>query len=414
MSEKKPFDKAGDAPDIQAQAQMQSQSQKLEALGQLAGGIAHDFNNILSIIEGYTEIAIKQLAAGTLTADQLDRIRLSTARGAGLTRQLLAFGRQKIGIVDHMDIADSLRKNAVLLQPLFGERVDLQLTVPDQPLWVEAGDDHITQVLLNLALNARDALPMGGTVQVSCMRCGAGSLPIAVQARAGAQSFVRLSVVDNGTGISPAVMPRVFEPFFSTKPRGQGTGMGLSVVYGIVDQLGGAIDIRTHPGDGTAVHVYLPEAIPARATAGGMEADILPSLRGRTILLAEDEPELRDVLALMLEGFEMKVITASNGNHAMELQKIFKGDIDFLLTDVVMPEMDGVELAEIFAARRPATNVVYMSGYPFLSDGRSLNVPDTASFISKPLQEDTVRQVLERALQRRDARQLRGEDTDSD
>lgn len=389
-------------------------AQKLEALGQLASGIAHDFNNILSIIEGYTEIALKHLREGTLTADQLERIRLSTARGAGLTRQLLAFGRQKIGIIDSMDLSAAVRDACVLLHPLFGEKIKLHMTVPATPLWVEAGEDYITQIILNLAINARDALPMGGEVSVTCMSCGAGSLPPSVQEKDTGHGFIRLSVVDNGTGISPHLIPKIFDPFFTTKPRGQGTGMGLAVVYGIVDQLGGTIDVRTQPGGGTAMHVYLPAAAAPSLAAMPQDIDILPSLRGRTILVAEDEPELRDVLGIMLEGFEMKVMTASNGNHALELQQSFKGEIDFLLTDVVMPEMDGMELAEVFAKRRPDTNVVYMSGYPFLKEDRHMVVPDTASFISKPLQEDTVRQVLERALQRRDERLLNGEISDSD
>lgn len=393
---------------------IQPHAQKLEALGQLAGGIAHDFNNILSIIEGYTEIALKHLREGTLTPDQLERIRLSTARGAGLTRQLLAFGRQKIGIIDSMDVSAAVRDACVLLHPLFGEKIKLNISVPQTPLWVEAGEDYITQILLNLAINARDALPMGGEVSVACMSCGAGSLPPAVQEKDAGCGFIRLSVVDNGTGISPHIIPRIFDPFFTTKPRGQGTGMGLAVVYGIVVQLGGVIDVRTHPGGGTAMHVYLPAAAAPSLSALPQDSDILPSLRGRTILVAEDEPELRDVLGIMLEGFEMKVMTAANGNHALALQQSFKGEIDFLLTDVVMPEMDGMELAEVFAKRRPDTNVVYMSGYPFLEEDRHLTVPDTASFISKPLQEDTVRQVLERALQRRDERLLNGENSDSD
>lgn len=391
-------------------------AQKLEALGQLAGGIAHDFNNILSIIEGYTEIALKHLEAGTLTPEQLERIRLSTARGAGLTRQLLAFGRQKIGIIDSMDLGDAVNNACILLHPLFGERVKLNITIPKTPLWVEAGEDHITQIILNLAINARDALPLGGEVNISCMSCGAGSLPPAVQEKDNGEGFIRLSVVDNGTGISPNIVSRIFEPFFTTKPRGQGTGMGLSVVYGIVEQLGGAIDVRTHPGGGTAMYVYLPAA-PAPAPAlHGMttETETLHLLRGRTILVAEDEPELRDIIGVMLEGFEMKVMSAANGNQAMELQQMFKGEIDFLLTDVVMPEMDGVELGEVFAARRPDTNVIYMSGYPFLKEDRALEVPDTATFISKPLQEDSVRQVLERALQHRDARRATEEGADSD
>lgn len=392
---------AASAPDMQLHAQ------KLEALGQLAGGIAHDFNNILSIIEGHTELALKQLESGTLSPEQLERIRAATARGAGLTRQLLAFGRQKVGVLERMDICKALSGIRLLLQPLFGAAVRVDLSLPARPLWVEAGEDYLSQIVLNLALNARDALPAGGDVLISCMACGEGALPDALRARGGAREYIRLSVTDNGCGISPAVLPHIFEPFYSTKERGRGTGMGLAVVYGIVEQLGGAMDVRSRVGEGTAVHVYLPQAAadaaaPALADRWQREGG---GLRGRTVLLAEDEPELQNILALMLEGFEMKVLRAGNGNEAFALQQDFMGEIDFLLTDVVMPEMDGIALAEVFARRRPQTNVIYMSGYPFLGAEKGLRVPDTAAFISKPLQEDSVRQVLERALERRQLRE---------
>lgn len=391
-------------------------AQKLEALGQLAGGIAHDFNNILSIIEGHTELALKQLHTGTLTPEQLERIRAATARGAGLTRQLLAFGRQKVGVLERLDAVKALSGIRLLIDPLFGASVRAAFSLPAAPLWVEAGEDHLAQIVLNLALNARDAMPAGGEVMITCMSCGEGALPPPLRQRPDGRAYLRLSVTDNGVGISPAVLPHIFEPFYSTKERGRGTGMGLAVVYGIVEQLGGLIDVRSRVGEGTSIHVYLPlaDAESEMQTLDDSWRRQAVSLRGRTVLLAEDEPELRDILGLMLEGFEMKVIRASNGNEAYDLQSAFAGDIDFLLTDVVMPEMDGIALAEIFAARRPDTNVVYMSGYPFLGAERGLRVPDTASFISKPIQEDSVRQVLERALARRALRESLTNETDTD
>lgn len=392
-------------------------AQRLESLGQLSAGIAHDFNNILSIIEGHAELAIKQLQSGTLTTEQLERIRAATARGAGLTRQLLAFGRQKIGVIERMDICASLVNIRILLEPLFGAGVRFDVSLPAAPLWIDADEDHLTQIVLNLALNARDALPAGGDVHISCMACGDGALPVPLRQRGDNRAYVRLSITDNGSGIAPSVLPHIFEPFYSTKERGRGTGMGLAVVYGIVEQLGGLIDVRSRPGEGTAMHVYLPQS--SHEDMRGLNSTWehqTRSLRGRTVLLAEDEPELRDILCLMLEGFEMKVMAASNGNEAMRLQQQFVGEIDFLLTDIVMPEMDGVTLADLLSRGRPDTNVVYMSGYPFLKDDKELRIPATASFIRKPLRQDTVRQVLERALARRDARENREgvQDGDSD
>ena len=316
-----------------------------------------------------------------------------------------------------MDICASLANIRILLEPLFGAGVRFDVSLPAAPLWIDADEDHLTQIVLNLALNARDALPAGGDVHISCMACGDGALPVPLRQRGDNRAYVRLSITDNGSGISPSVLPYIFEPFYSTKERGRGTGMGLAVVYGIVEQLGGLIDVRSRPGEGTAMHVYLPQS--SHEDMRGLNSTWehqTRSLRGRTVLLAEDEPELRDILCLMLEGFEMKVMAASNGNEAMRLQQQFAGEIDFLLTDIVMPEMDGVTLADLLSRGRPDTNVVYMSGYPFLKDDKGLRIPATASFIRKPLRQDTVRQVLERALARRAARENREgvQDGDSD
>jgi two-component system cell cycle sensor histidine kinase/response regulator CckA len=374
MSVKEPPE--GNTPDKDIQAQ------KLESLGRFAGGIAHDFNNILSIIEGHTQQAIKALKDGKLTAEQLQKILLSTQRGAGLTRQLLAFGRQKISVDETIDIVDFLQRESVLLSPVMGDKITSTLELPEGPLWVMASEDQIGQILLNLALNARDALPNGGNIDIKC----------SVE-----NGSVRLSVRDNGEGIKSSVLPHIFDPFFTTKGQSKGTGLGLAVVYGIVDQLRGKIEVTSKVHEGTIFTVTMPQA---EAPENYQPA----SLEGKTILLAEDEPELRDILGVMLTGFGMKVLEASNGNHAMELQHDYAGSIDFLLTDVVMPEMDGHRLGKLFTVRRPDTNVIYMSGYPFLDSGEEKPFPDESTFIPKPLQEETVRQVLERALQMRDER----------
>jgi CheY-like chemotaxis protein len=375
------------------------QAQKLEALGHFAGGIAHDFNNILSIIEGYTHIALRQMREGTLTPLQLEKILASTQRGAGLTRQLLAFARQKVDIESTASLTDTLRQQQVLLKPLLGETVHLHLTLPAEDVWVKLSGDQITQIVLNIALNARDAMPQGGDLVILCHKVSLSEGP-----------FVRMTFVDSGAGISKDVLPRIFDPFFTTKSPTKGTGLGLSVVHGIVNQAGGKIEARSKPGEGTTFQVYLPFALTPAATPSPEGPEfLLSSLEGKTILIAEDEPELLDVLAFMMSDMKMKVLTASNGNHALRVQEAYKGTIDFLLTDVVMPEMDGVHLGGLFETLRPDTNVVYMSGYPFLDGGRNWKLPSDASFISKPMQEGNIRLILERALQRRDER-IKGED----
>ncbi len=365
------------------------QKRKLEALGRFAGGIAHDFNNILSIIEGYTQVALTKAAAGTVTAADLEKILNLTQRGAGLTRQLLAFSRQKVDPAGKINLAAALRDQRVLLTPLLGSTIRLHLNLPPRGVWVMASADFVTQIILNLALNARDAMPRGGSLSITLETTG---------------QEARLIVADSGDGIAPAHLPRIFEPFFTTKEQGKGTGLGLSVVYGIVEQLGGSIHAQSTPGQGTRFDITLPLVQAPAAIAPPDKHEF----KDRTILIAEDEPELRDVLAVIFTGMEMKVLTAGNGNEAMDVQHRFKGRIDFLLTDVVMPGMDGVTLGEMFAKDRPDSNVIYMSGYPFMDSRVARPLPADADFLPKPLRDSKIREILHRALERRDAR-LRGE-----
>lgn len=377
------------------------QAQKLEALGQFAGGIAHDFNNILSVVEGYTHIALRQLREGTLTAEQLQKILKSTQRGAGLTRQLLAFGRQKIELDAKIELADALRQQQILLKPLLGETVQLFLTVPEEPVWIGASQDQFSQIVLNLALNARDAMPEGGEMAIMCMRCQKRLVPPDIRKRYPEADFARITVMDSGQGIPPEIMPRIFDPFFSTKDQGKGTGLGLSVVHGVVEQLKGGVHVDSKVGEGSSFEVYLPIVAPPADQKIVLDWREQPvELAGKTILLAEDEPELRDVLGIMLSDMKMKVLTAQNGNDALMVQDEYSGRIDFLLTDVVMPEMDGARLGELFTSLRPETNVVYMSGYPFMDGRKDIALPEDADFISKPLQEDKIRRILQRALER--------------
>lgn len=385
------------------------QLQKLEALGQFAGGIAHDFNNILSIIEGYANRALRQLGDGTLTPDVLQKILLSTERGAGLTRQLLAFARQNLDIDSTLSLREGLAQQAVLLEPLLGENIRLGLPRVDTPVYLRMTADQLTQVMINLAINARDAMNGEGRLLVTAREIGRDEMPATVLPRLHDERCLLLTVADNGHGIPAHVLPQIFDPFFTTKSQASGssqrsgTGLGLSVVYGLIDQIGGAVEVRSAVGQGTAFDLYLPLAPPPELTFVEQDASgrRLDSLQGRTILLAEDEPELRDVLTLVLHDLQMKVLPAANGNDALRLQADYDGDIDFLLTDIVMPGIDGVQLSDLFASERPQTNVVLMSGYPFLDGGRPMDVPDGVDFLRKPFREDKIRQILERALVRK-------------
>lgn len=380
------------------------QARKLESLGAFAGGIAHDFNNILSIIDGYANIALKQLHDGSLSADTIEKIIMAADRGAGLTRQLLAFGRQKVSMDDKIDIGLVLSQQDILLRPLLGDAIKLYMPRPETPLWIDASTDQFTQIILNLALNARDAMAGKGELAVVALPCDRKKIPASLKKKYPDADFIRLSVIDNGVGIAPDILPRIFDPFFTTKGMGSGTGLGLSVVYGIVEQLKGGIEVESEKGRGTAFEVYLPLAKGPRLSPEPSGKLRRSDLEGKTIMVAEDEKMLRDVLTVMLSDMNMKVITAVNGNDALAMQAAYGGNIDFLLTDVVMPEMDGVRLGELFSKARPDSNVVYMSGYPFQDGDASFVVPTDHSFIPKPLREEKIRQILERALERKQDR----------
>ena len=388
------------------EVEKQRQAHRLESLGQFAGGIAHDFNNILSIIEGYTRLAMRHLQEGTLQPQELEKILLSTQRGAGLTRQLLAFGREKLVLDERTELCTALAAQRVLLSPLLGEDIRLYLSLPDQEIWIAGSTDQITQIILNLALNARDAMAGKGELSIIAQPCPRREIPSELRRKNPAADYALISVIDTGAGIAPEHMLRIFDPFFTTKPIGQGTGLGLSVLYGLVEQMQGHVRVHSEVGRGTAFDIFLP-VIGMANMPSNIKVDPLLSLEGKTVLLAEDETELRDILSIMLSDMKLKVLTASNGNEALALQEMFEGEIDFLLTDVVMPEMDGVRLADLFKVKRPNSNVVYMSGYPFMDGLRHTDFPESADFIAKPLQEEKVRQILARALARQQERKAR-------
>lgn len=387
--------------------------QKLEALGHFAGGIAHDFNNILSIVEGYTARALREHENGQLTPDLLRKILLATERGASLTRQLLAFARQGVDLDDTLSLNDGLMQQMVLLQPLLGENITLSMPQMDEAVYLRMTSEQFTQVMLNLAINARDAMSGQGHLMVSARQVTATDVPAIFRHRIRESAYLRISISDNGHGIPAHILPHIFDPFFTTKSRAVdgknsgGTGLGLSVVYGIVDQIGGMIDVTSRVGEGTRFDLYLPLARAPELTFVDTQdsSGALTDLAGKTIVLAEDEPELRDVLTLVLADLKMKVLPAANANEALRLQADYAGEIDFLLTDIVMPGMDGLKLSDLFAIERPQTNVVLMSGYPFLDSGGALNIPTGADFLAKPFREDKIKSILERALVRKAERE---------
>jgi len=338
------------------------QSQKMEAVGRLAGGVAHDFNNLLTVILGYSQILADGLPAGRL-ADSTSQIKSAADRAAGITRQLLAFSRKTVLSPRIIDLNDIMLNLDSLLRRLIGEDIEV-LTVPARDLGsVRADPGQIEQVIMNLALNSRDAMPQGGKLTLETANVQLDEKYAGEHQPISAGNYVMLAVSDTGLGLSPEVQARVFEPFFTTKEVGKGTGLGLSMVYGIVKQSGGYIWVYSEPGSGTTFKIYLPRVDQPAESAG---ADKRPSSVQRgteTILLVEDDPQLRQLSSSVLAHCGYKVLTASSPEEGLEVCRANHQEIRLLVTDVVMPRMNGRQLAEQVLKISPQTRVLYISGY---------------------------------------------------
>jgi signal transduction histidine kinase/ActR/RegA family two-component response regulator len=336
------------------------QAQKMEAVGRLAGGVAHDFNNELGVIQGYTELLMRQ--AGDAQRGKLEQILKATRRATGLTRQLLAFSRKQIVDPKVLDLNALLADLEKMLGRLIGEDVDLAF-VPGADLGqVRADPGQLEQVVMNLCVNARDAMPDGGLLRIETANAELDAGHAARHEPIAPGRYVMLAVSDTGGGIEKEVLPKIFEPFFTTKEPGKGTGLGLATVYGIVKQAGGHIWVYSEPGQGTTFKIYLPRIDePALAP----EVPETPGLlKGwETILLVEDEATLRAIAREILEEEGYRVMEAAGPHEAIEMAHRHPEPIHLLLTDVVMPGMNGLALAESLAATRPELRVLYMSGY---------------------------------------------------
>jgi two-component system, cell cycle sensor histidine kinase and response regulator CckA len=385
--------------DIRERKRLESQlrlAQKLEAVGQLAGGVAHDFNNILAVMNSYTELAVEQLDAEDPLRDDLEQVLAAGARAAALTRRLLAFSRRqflKPTVLAPNAVVTGLER---MLRRLIGEDIQLELRLDPGLGCVRADPAQLEQVLMNLVVNARDAMPRGGQLVVTTAgaRLGEEELKSHPDARPGA--YVVLSVADDGHGIDPAALPHIFEPFFTTKGPGKGTGLGLSTVYGIVKQSGGFVEVGSQLGRGTTFRVHLPR-VEAPPTALEATAEAEPAGGTETVLVVEDDSGVRRLVHRVLEPAGYTVLSAPSGPDALRLHDRRAGPIHLLLTDVVLPAMDGVAVAERFRALLPGIQVLFMSGYPGHAP-TSLDVsrPDLG-FLHKPFTAaDLLRKVRER------------------
>jgi len=367
------------------------EAQKMEAVGRLAGGVAHDFNNLLTAIVGYSELLRSATEADPGTARLVDEIRRAARRGADLTQQLLAFSRRQVLDPRVLDLNEVVRGIEGLLRQVIGEEVRLVTRLDGELESVRADPNRLEQVLVNLAVNARDAMPEGGEVLIETSNAGL--------ALAG-EPAVLLAVQDTGVGIPAELRSQIFDPFFTTKERGQGTGLGLSTVYGIVTQSEGRIEVESEPGGGTRFEILLPAvderpARPAEEPAGG---DIP---RGHeTILIAEDEPAVRTFLRRFLRKQGYRVLTAADGEEALRIARNAEPAIDLLLSDVVMPTLNGIALARRMRRARPGLRIVFMSGHPGpAGDGTPLD-EEGALFLQKPFTTGQLGRALRDVLDR--------------
>jgi len=353
------------ARDITAQKRAEDhlrQAQKMEAVGRLAGGVAHDFNNILGIISACTELLRDRVEGAS--SEYLSNIRKAVERGSLLTRQLMAFSRKQVSQPRVLDVNERLRDISKLLRPLMGDDVEILINGKSDTALVEADPSHLDQIIVNLAVNARDAMPRGGKfiLETGAMLVDQDFASQHQPIKSG--KYVVLAVSDNGVGMDEGTLSRVFEPFFTTKEIGKGTGLGLATVYGIVKQSDGHIWVYSEPGRGTTFKIYLPSAEHKIGVATKPEGDpVAPKRFGNTILLVEDDDIMRRLTRQLLEEHGHTVIEAADGKSALELAFSDHGQIDLLLTDVVMRGMSGPELVSQLNLSHPELKVVYMSGY---------------------------------------------------
>ncbi|HEY3760154.1 MAG TPA: PAS domain S-box protein [Verrucomicrobiae bacterium] len=380
------------------------QSQKMEAIGQLAGGVAHDFNNILTVIHGHASLLMSAGLDDTSTRSA-QQITQAAERAAGLTRQLLTFSRRQLIQPKRLDMNKIVGNMTDMLGRILGEDVSLQLNYSHAPAMVEADAGMVEQVLLNLAVNARDAMPRGGQLMVRIAIVDVNESHVQRHPEARVGRFVSVSKTDTGCGISPENLSRIFEPFFTTKDVGRGTGLGLATVYGIIKQHQGWVEVDSAVGKGSTFRVFLPFVGSAEVVAEKPTTQF--SIRGgtETILLVEDERPVRELVARILEKHGYKIFQAGNGDEAVEMWNQKKDGIDLLLTDLIMPgAMNGRELAETLWKERPDLKVIFSSGYSADIVGKDFKLESEVNFLQKPYHPQTLALTVRRCLDGKPAR----------
>jgi signal transduction histidine kinase/CheY-like chemotaxis protein len=374
------------------------QAQKMEAVGRLAGGIAHDFNNLLTAIMGYSQLLLRKLSEDHPLRRYAVEIHQGGERASRLTGQLLAFSRKQVLQPKVLDLNAILTGLTLMLRRLLGEQIHMETRLAADLGMVKADPGQIEQVILNLVVNARDAMAHGGRMTIETANVTLDELSAAIHGEVKAGDYVLLSVTDTGCGMEPDTLQHIFEPFFTTKGRDKGTGLGLATVYGIVRQSGGGVEVMSKPGSGSTFVIYLPRAVET-VPRPVVTAVTGPLAGSETVLLVEDEDAVRSLAAQVLDQHGFKVLEARNGEEALAAAERWPGKVHLLVTDVVMPGMSGPEVAERLGKRQAELRVLYISGYTdnAINDGTVLEAG--TGYLQKPFSTDAllhkVRSILD-------------------
>ncbi len=372
------------------------QKQRLESVGHLAGGVAHQFNNLLMIIIGYASRAKKAKDSEAAQAS-LAQVLKAANTAAGMTRELLIFSRRDGSEKQVISVSEAIDSMVTLFRPLVGEYCQLHCQINHEDTWVEADPDNLSQAIMNLVTNARDAMPEGGRIEVSVDWHAGKSDHEPTYGTMADGIYVMVSVRDQGLGMTKETLDRIFEPFFTTKAVGQGTGLGLPVVLGFIEACGGALDVESKPGHGTVFRLYLPAAQRIIETADA-KTEALDAQAGATILLVDDQDELRSLLRETLAELGYNVLEARDGKTAQAIESSYDETIDLLLTDIVMPGMNGIDLSFALSERNPLLKTVFLTGYPGRAGDGMLTPPEGAVVLHKPVATETLARTLKAAL----------------
>lgn len=385
--------------ELNATQQRIIQQERLAAVGQLAAGVAHDFNNILTIIVGHAELLRMQpTIAGTRNEQSMAVIIEQGERAAHMVRQILDFSRKSMRRPESVELANFMREAAKFLKRTIPESIHVQLALEPGSYWLEADPTQLQQLLANLAVNAPDAMPRGGrlTLSLTSLTLKPDETPLVAEMPAG--RWIALTAADTGTGMPPEVLPRVFEPFFTTKEVGEGSGLGLAQVYGIVKQHRGYIDVVSKPGQGTTFSVYFPPLTASLEPVDEKPSIKLPKGQDETILLVEDDPDVLKVLRAMLKHLNYRVITAVHGQAALEIYRTRKDEIALVLTDMVMPELDGLALLQAIKITDPEVKAIVLTGYPLTQQAKSLVSMGKIDWLEKPVKPKQLAEIMRRLL----------------